>query len=99
VTTEKIRCPCVKYQNKRCFDKVILIKHLVPNGFIADYEMWVFHGKKYTSVATEESANDNAGADRMDEMLEAIWPEFDLDTEDLDGRHEWRRRSRSSLGS
>jgi hypothetical protein len=39
-----------------------LIKHLVPNGFIADYEMWVFHGKKYTSVATEESANDNAGA-------------------------------------
>jgi hypothetical protein len=26
--------------------------------------------------------NDRAGADRMDEMLEAIQPEFDLDTED-----------------
>jgi hypothetical protein len=36
MTTEKIRCPCVKYQNARCFDKVILTKHLVKYGFIAD---------------------------------------------------------------
>jgi hypothetical protein len=40
----------------------------------------VFHGEKYTAVAVEESMNDGAGADRMDEMLEAIQPEFDLDT-------------------
>jgi hypothetical protein len=26
--------------------------------------------------------NDRVGADMMDEMLETIWPEFDLDTED-----------------
>jgi hypothetical protein len=32
--------------------------------------------------AVEESANDQAGADRIYEMLEAIRPEFDLDTED-----------------
>jgi hypothetical protein len=82
MTTKKIRCPCMKCQNTRCFDKVILIKHLVQNGFIVDYEMWVFHGKKYTVVAAEESANDRAGADRMDEMLKAIRLEFDLDTED-----------------
>jgi hypothetical protein len=67
-TTEKIRCPCVKCQNERCFT--------------ADYEMWVFHDKKYTTVAAEESANDRAGADRMDKMFEVIWPEFDLDIED-----------------
>jgi hypothetical protein len=42
---------------------------------------WVFHGEKYTSIVVEESTNDQAGADRMDEMLEAIWPEFDMDTE------------------
>jgi hypothetical protein len=42
----------------------------------------VFHGEKYTIVATEESTNDRAGVDRMDEMLEAIRLEFDLDTED-----------------
>jgi hypothetical protein len=82
VTTKKIRCPCVKCQNVRCFYKVILTKHLVKNGFTRDYETWVFHSEKYTAVAAEESANDWAGANRMDEMLEAIWPEFDLDTED-----------------
>jgi hypothetical protein len=82
VTTEKIRCPCMHCQNARCFDKVILTKHLVHNGFTADYETWVFHGKKYTAVAAEESMNDRAGANRMDEMLDAIWPEFDLDTKD-----------------
>jgi hypothetical protein len=64
------------------FDKVILTKHLAQNGFTLDYETWVFHGEKYTAVAIEGSGNDRAGADRMDEMLEAIWPEFDLDTED-----------------
>jgi hypothetical protein len=49
-TTEKIRCPCVKYQNTRCFDKVILTKHLVQNGFTIDYETWVLHNEKYTTV-------------------------------------------------
>jgi hypothetical protein len=81
VTTPKIRCPCVKCQNARCADKVILTKHLIKNGFTIDYEMWVLYGEKYTAVAPEESANDGAGVDRMDEMLEAIRPEFDLYTE------------------
>jgi hypothetical protein len=42
----------------------------------------VFHSEKYTVVAAEEPVNDRVGADRMDEMLEDIQPEFDLDTED-----------------
>jgi hypothetical protein len=82
VTTPKIRCPCVKCQNTRCFDTVVLMKHLVKNGFAADYETWVFHSEKYTAIAAEESMNHWAGADRMDEMLEPMHPEFDLDTED-----------------
>jgi hypothetical protein len=81
-TTEKIRCPYVKCQIVMCFDKVILTKHLVRNCFSADYEMWVFHSEKYTVVAGEESTNYWASADRMDGMLEAIRPEFDLDTDD-----------------
>jgi hypothetical protein len=52
-STNKIRCPCVKCQNVRYFEKLTLIKHLVRNGFMIDYEMWVFHDKKYTAVATE----------------------------------------------
>jgi hydroxymethylglutaryl-CoA reductase len=63
-------------------DKVILMNHLIKNGFVIDYKMWVFHGEKYTIVAAEESTNDRAGANRMNEMLEAIQPEFDMDTED-----------------
>jgi hypothetical protein len=69
VTTEKIRCPCVICQNTRCFDKVILTKHLVRNGFTADYVMWAFHSEKYTAVVAERFANDRVGADTMDEML------------------------------
>jgi hypothetical protein len=59
-----------------------LTKHLVQNGFIADYETWVFHDEKYTVITVEEYVNDRAGADRIDEMLEAIRLGFDLDTED-----------------
>jgi hypothetical protein len=72
VTTPKIRCPSIKCQNVRCADKVVLMKHLIKNGFTTDYQTWVFHGEKYTAVAADESMNDWAGADRMDEMLEAI---------------------------
>jgi hypothetical protein len=82
MTIEKIRCPCVKCQNARCFNKVILTKHLVHNDVVLDYETWVFHNEKYTTIVVERSENNRAGADRMDEMLEAIRPEFDLDTED-----------------
>jgi hypothetical protein len=82
VTIEKIMCPCVKCQNVSCFDKVILTKHLAQNGFALDSETWVLHSEKYTVVAVEQSGNDRAGADRMDEMLEAIRLEFDLDTKD-----------------
>jgi hypothetical protein len=42
----------------------------------------VFHGEKYTTFAAEEYGNDQASANRIDEMLEAIRPDFDLDTED-----------------
>jgi hypothetical protein len=81
-TTEKNGYPCVKCQNTRCFDNVILTKHLVRNGFASDYEMWVFDDEKYTIVTVEGSENDQTGADRMDEMLEAIRPKFDLNIED-----------------
>jgi hypothetical protein len=56
------------------------MKCLVRNGFTVDYETWVFYSEKYTVVAVEESVNDRADADKMDNMFEAIRPEFDLDT-------------------
>jgi hypothetical protein len=81
-TTPTIRCPFVKCQNVRCADEVILMKHLIKNDFATDYKTWVFHGEKYTAVTTEESVNDWTGAVMMDEILKAIYSEFDLNTED-----------------
>jgi hypothetical protein len=49
---------------------------------MSDYEMWMFHGKQYNAVATEEDVNDQACIDRMDEMVEAIQTGFNLNIED-----------------
>ncbi|WVZ64235.1 hypothetical protein U9M48_013790 [Paspalum notatum var. saurae] len=47
------------------------------------YETWSFHGEKETRVKTEGEADDDlACVDRMDEMLEALQPEFGLNSED-----------------
>jgi hypothetical protein len=75
-TTKKIRHPYVKCQNARCFDKVILTKHLVQNDVASNYKTWVFHGEKYTIVIAEESKNDRRSVDRMDEMLFSTKPLF-----------------------
>jgi hypothetical protein len=29
----------------KVFDKIVVTKHICRNGFMSDYEMWVFHGK------------------------------------------------------
>jgi hypothetical protein len=50
---------------------------------VPDYETWVLHCEQHNAVAAEEEVNDWADTDRMDEILEAIQPEYDLDTEDL----------------
>jgi hypothetical protein len=42
----------------------------------------VFYGEKCTAVAAEESGNDRADTEKMDEILETIRPKFDLDIED-----------------
>ncbi|WVZ62781.1 hypothetical protein U9M48_012483 [Paspalum notatum var. saurae] len=48
-----------------------------------DYETWTFHGEKETRVEVEGEADDaSAGVDRMDEMLEALQPEFGLNSKD-----------------
>ncbi|WVZ52380.1 hypothetical protein U9M48_003447 [Paspalum notatum var. saurae] len=47
------------------------------------YETWTFHGEKETRVEVEGETDDaSAGVDRMDEMLEALQPEFGLNSED-----------------
>ncbi|WVZ93363.1 LOW QUALITY PROTEIN: hypothetical protein U9M48_039350 [Paspalum notatum var. saurae] len=77
-----IGCPCNKHNNGKFRTKEELTKDLVSYGFMPDYETWSFHDEKETRVETEGEADDSAGVGRMDEMLEALQPEFDLNSED-----------------
>ncbi|WVZ80130.1 hypothetical protein U9M48_027630 [Paspalum notatum var. saurae] len=80
---DRVRCPCNKHNNGKFRTKEELTKDLVSYGFMPHYETWSFHGEKETRVETEEEADDDsAGVDRMDEMLEALQPEFGLNSED-----------------
>jgi hypothetical protein len=62
----------------------MLTLHLCKFGFMLGYEMWMHHGEtvhqRTASVAEEEE--DRSGDDRMDEMLDAIWPELETNHED-----------------
>jgi hypothetical protein len=49
---------------------------------VLHYEVWVFHGESITQAIEEEEDDYSTGVDRMDEILEAIQPEFNLDNED-----------------
>ncbi|WVZ51547.1 hypothetical protein U9M48_002684 [Paspalum notatum var. saurae] len=80
---DQVRCPCNEHNNGKFQTKEELTKDRVNYGLMPDYEMWSFHGKKETRVETEGEANDDlAGVNRMDEMLEALQPEFGLNSED-----------------
>ncbi|WVZ50606.1 hypothetical protein U9M48_001846 [Paspalum notatum var. saurae] len=83
-TQNRFRCPCNKHNNGgTLLNKFEIAKDLVEYGFTADYETWTFHGEKETRVEVEREADDDsAGVDRMDEMLEALQPEFGLNSED-----------------
>jgi Transposase-associated domain len=79
-STGNAQCPCNKCQNFKFFDKDKVGIHLCKFGFVPYYEVWVHHGESATAPLAEEE--DSMGVDRMDEMVEAIRPEFNLDTEE-----------------
>jgi hypothetical protein len=61
----------------------MLTLHLYKFGFIPGYEVWMHHGEsvhqRTPSVAEEE--DDRTGHKRKDEMLDAIWPELETNSE------------------
>jgi hypothetical protein len=78
-TNRGVKCPCSRCRNALCEDKRTLTLHLCKFGFMSGYEVWTHHGKwvhqRTASVAEKED-------DRMDEMLDAIWQEFETNSED-----------------
>jgi hypothetical protein len=79
-----VKCPCSRCRNALYEDKRALIIHLCKFGFIAGYDVWTHHSKiihqRTTSVVEDE--DDRNGDDRMDEMLDTIWPELETNHED-----------------
>jgi hypothetical protein len=61
-----------------------LTLHICKFGFMPDYEVWTYHGEsvhqKTASVMEEE--DDRRGDNKMDGMLDAIWPELKINSED-----------------
>ncbi|WVZ83462.1 hypothetical protein U9M48_030607 [Paspalum notatum var. saurae] len=83
-TRNQLRCPCNKHNNRgNLLNKLEIAEDLVEFGFTPDYETWTFHGEKESRVEVDgEADDDSTGVDRMDEMLEALQPEFGLNSED-----------------
>jgi hypothetical protein len=58
--------------------------HLCKFGFMPGYDVWMHHSdtihQRTAFVAEDE--DDRSGDDRMDDMLDAIWPELETNRED-----------------
>jgi hypothetical protein len=58
--------------------------HLCKFGFMPGYDVCLYHGEtihqRTTSVVEDE--DDRSGDDRMDDMLDAIWPKLETNHED-----------------
>jgi hypothetical protein len=73
------RCPCSKCQNGLSYDKKNV--SICRFSYMPGYEVWVHHGEEVpkNKLLAEDAMTDE---DRMDEMLNAIHPEFETDFED-----------------
>jgi hypothetical protein len=83
-TNRGVKWPCRSCRNALCEDKRALTLHLCKFGFMPGYKVWTHHGEsvhqRTASVVEEE--DDRRGDDRMDEMLDAIRPELETNSED-----------------
>jgi hypothetical protein len=70
------RCPCNKCQNGLSHDKKNVLIHICRFGYMLDYKVWVEVPEN--EPVAEDDVTDEA---RMDEMLNAICPEFEADFE------------------
>ena len=75
------RCPCKKCRSCLSHDKKKVSLHICKNGYTPGYEVWVHHGEEVqqNQPVEEDHVTDE---DMMDEILDAICPEFEEDSED-----------------
>jgi hypothetical protein len=83
-TNRGVKCSYSRCRNTLCEDKRTLTLHLWKFGFMSGYEVWMHHGEpvhqRTASVTKEE--DDRSGDDRRDEILDAIRPKLETNSED-----------------
>jgi hypothetical protein len=79
-----VKCPRSRYRNVLCEDKRTSTLYLWKFGFMPDYEVRMHHSEsvRQRTVSVVEEEDDWSGDDRMDEMLDAIQPELETNSED-----------------
>ncbi|KAK3033001.1 hypothetical protein RJ639_037130 [Escallonia herrerae] len=62
----EILCPCTKCRNMKFVKKVDVAEHIVVNGFLSSYTLWIFHGE---SSLTSNSVPEPVVGDRTQDMI------------------------------
>jgi hypothetical protein len=75
------KCPCSKCQNGLFHNKKKVSIHICRFGYMPGYAVWVHYGEEVpeNEPVAEDAVTDE---DRMDEMFNAICPEFEANFED-----------------
>jgi hypothetical protein len=83
-TNQDGKYPCSRCRNALCEDKRTLTLHLCKFGFMIGYEVWMHHDEsaRQRTASMVEEEEDRRGDDRMDEMLDAIWSDLEINSED-----------------
>jgi hypothetical protein len=74
------RCPCIKCRNGFSHNKKKVSIHICRFSYMPDYEVWVHHCEEVpeNEPVAEDDVTDE---DRLDEMFNVIYPEFEADFE------------------
>jgi hypothetical protein len=75
-----MKCPYNKCRNFVCEDKRMLSLHLCKVSFMLGYDVWVHHRESVHQTTLVAEDDNSTSDDRMDEMLDAIRPEFETNT-------------------
>ena len=79
----KVKCPCKVHGNCVVLDKERVSLDLCQFGFMPGYEVWEHHGETVSVLDSDDGDNNNyQDSDAMHEMLDALRPELNLDSED-----------------
>ncbi|KAL6530396.1 hypothetical protein OROHE_014749 [Orobanche hederae] len=87
----KIKCPCTaaKCKNQRFLDTKSVKEHLVRNGFVPNYEVWIFHGETNLtpdeggpSASRQEEASQNPYINMVVDEERRTIPDFNFNEGD-----------------